>query len=741
MKTMKNMVKMMLMSIAATATVMFTACSDDLNELGTNNNDQKPEGAQTALLEAYGLTYENFINNDDVVILDADTTQISISKAYAEKMGITTFVGHPMGIWHKIEQLPYIRKATAEKLVGDRYILTVQPATVAEIIGNKKVELNTGIYVNHDAEGGDVTRADGSMLPSYAAKYMDENDVLHPAVIHMTDPYGYDKGYHVDGDQPVAQTRADGGYQYFTADELEEGTRASARRNILSFNSKIEMDKNIDYTGYGDTINVRAELPIDFELNYFITLDGGVKWHFIVPEPYVEKFEAGVDGKFAFTPQMKIGFKKEWKIDENKMKLMLASFSGYTFTFWVGPVPVVVKCDPSLYLKLDGKVSGAVDFGFKYEYENNFKAGVRYTDGNGWGVIKEFNEVKNDFTFIKPEIEVHGEAGIGMYLGIDVMIYGVAGPQVAVGPRLGGEFTATFSPFEKEKLNLEAEVKMSVNATAGAKLKVLGYELAEWSHTCQLAGPWTLFKYPSDGTEHKSPAAQKADEGKNFIKSVCQKYSDKNLSATYIELVDMLAQMNGKSSEVAESDLIADILKPYNGNVPNLGPQKHSPWLYVYNYITKMKDETEPKYKEWCVEENWRLICKAVKEKEQARIMEKEANDNTFLLGKALNLTRRHFINEFGREPSQSPEDLQTITNMVLNYRDLVYNAIVALAKQDPAVVKVMQENPKMVERIDQLANELREIFKAKFGYSRDFNDPDAVKFVVNYFKVRGNFR
>ena len=103
-----------------------------------------------------------------------------------------------------------------------------------------------------------------------------------------------------------------------------------------------------------------------------------------------------------------------------------------------------------------------------------------------------------------------------------------------------------------------------------------------------------------------------------------------------------------------------------------------------------MKDETEPKYKEWCVEENWRLICKAIKENEQARIMEKEANDNTFLLGKALNLTRRHFINEFGREPSQSPEDLQTITNMVLNYRDLVYNAIVALAKQDSAVVKVM---------------------------------------------------
>lgn len=66
-------------------------------------------------------------------------------------------------------KLPYARKATAEKLVGDRYILTVTPATVAEILGNKKVTLNTSVYVNPDAEGGQ-TRASISM-PGYAAKY------------------------------------------------------------------------------------------------------------------------------------------------------------------------------------------------------------------------------------------------------------------------------------------------------------------------------------------------------------------------------------------------------------------------------------------------------------------------------------------------------------------------------------------------------------------------------------------
>ena len=75
----------------------FTSCSDEMESL-SDNNTQAPEGAKTELLEAYGLTFQNFINADDVMILDADTTQLSISKAYADKMGITSFVNHPMGI-------------------------------------------------------------------------------------------------------------------------------------------------------------------------------------------------------------------------------------------------------------------------------------------------------------------------------------------------------------------------------------------------------------------------------------------------------------------------------------------------------------------------------------------------------------------------------------------------------------------------------------------------------------------
>ena len=105
-----------------------------------------------------------------------------MSKALAEKMGIKTFVGHPMGIWDAQNHLPYARKATAEKLVGDRYILSVVPATLAELIGEKNVTMNTAAFYNPDAQGGQ-TRA-GIEMPEYAARYIDENDIIHPAVIH-----------------------------------------------------------------------------------------------------------------------------------------------------------------------------------------------------------------------------------------------------------------------------------------------------------------------------------------------------------------------------------------------------------------------------------------------------------------------------------------------------------------------------------------------------------------------------
>ena len=147
MKTNKNLVNLMLMSIVATVTVSFTACSDDI--IDDRNGDSliiATEGEK--LEEPIGLVYKDFITPSDVTILNADTTEIAVSKALADKKGITNFVNHPMGIWDAKNHDSYLRRATEQRLVGDRYILKVKRSSLAEVIGGRDLVLNTGLYYN-----------------------------------------------------------------------------------------------------------------------------------------------------------------------------------------------------------------------------------------------------------------------------------------------------------------------------------------------------------------------------------------------------------------------------------------------------------------------------------------------------------------------------------------------------------------------------------------------------------------
>ena len=424
---------MLLLSICSFIT--FTSCQDDVIDNGKSS--PAPEGAQKTLLEAYGLTFENFVTANDVQILNNDTTEISVNKALAEKLGITSFVNHPMGIWDAKNHLPYARKATAEKLLGDRYILTVQPATIAEILGDKKVTLNTSIYVNQNVTG-DQTRA-GLDMPSYAAKFMDEDNVIHPAVILCTDPYGYDNTYHDSDAQPKAGTRATGEFQYYDTEALaKEGSRASVRRNILSIHENLKCHKELKSGGSTATFDFKA--PTDFELNYFLTLDGGVKWKVIVPCPYVKTFETGLDG---------------------------------------------------------------VDAKFK------------------------------------------------------------------------------------------ASVEMAAKAEAGVKLKVLGYEIAEWSKDFDIVGPWTLFKYPSDGSEHKTPAMQQQDQLRKLLEKGSREYKE-----AMSELVDIKAQMGGKSYKDAENELLSELNK-LTESISN----DNDKLVKAYDYILMGRNSIQKEYEQWRIEQ------------------------------------------------------------------------------------------------------------------------------------------
>jgi len=661
---------------AATFAVSFTACTDDIMV----SNDQPADNAETKgeLYEAYGLTYQDFNSPTDVVILNADTTEISVSKDLADKLGIATFVNHPLGIWHQIEQLPYARKATAEKLVGDRYILTVEPATLAELIGEKEVQLNTELFVNNDIQEGAVTRAGGVDMPAYAAKYVDGNQVIHPAVIHMTDPLGYGNGYH-DPDEQPSMTRAsdDGCYDYIIPEQMT-ATRASAHHRIMSLKQEIRAHKKFAFgEGKNDSIDFNLYAPIDFELNYFITLNGGVKWKVCVPVPCVKKFEAGLDGKFAFAPEVTVGFNKELKGD---FRYNIVSFEGYSFTFWVGCVPVVIKCQPNLYARLDGKVTGQAVMGIKYDYENNFKVGVGYKNGDGWSIIDEFNEVKNELSFVRPQVRVHAEAGVGFFLGMDVMIYGVAGPTLSVGPRLGAVADLKYSPFDKgwnEKTDFSASVNLTVNAEAGAKLKVLGYELAEYKATFSLAGPWCLWKYPSDGTEHKVGDIDFSEEDyrnysilmNTFMRSTEGRSYSPFKSDAIMELMEMYDIDNATANKILQKSNMKALIKTW-GYIPT--ESKFYKVIYdlfincasevygtYYEYLEQKAGESGDA--EYLAARNWTHIKEMLSTNSDIKVFM-----NKYKTG--ADYVHQWFVEEFGREPVESPEDLEWLTDHMLNF-------------------------------------------------------------------------
>lgn len=270
-------------------------------------------------------------------------------------------------------------------------------------------------------------------------------------------------------------------------------------------------------------------------------------------------------------------------LPEDKFKLNLIKFSCFSFTFWIGPVPVVVTCDPAVYLRLDGKISTAAQMGFKYEYASKFKGGLRYQNDKGWETIREFTEEKNEFTPIWPEAKLSAELGFGLYLGVDVLLYGAAGPKAAVGPRIGATAEGTLS---KGETDLKASVDVTVNAEAGAKLKVLGYEIAEFNKKFELAGPWPIWKYPKDGTEHKSPQAIKADEALKFLEKACSAQADKDAMS---ELTDMMAQMQDLTPDQAQKKLAETVMKLIEGSTnEQVNIQKSVEYVRMANNDVKL---------------------------------------------------------------------------------------------------------------------------------------------------------
>ena len=535
MKKNSMMVKQVLMSIltAGVFSFGFTSCNKDdipMNEESIAPVEEiKALDGEEGIKKPIGLVYKDFITPNDVQILNADTTEIAISKALADKLGINDFVSHPMGIWQSQDERAYLRKPTAQRLVNDQYILTVVPSGLGEVLVGQDYELSTSIYVNPNASS--TRGADGG-----TDKYTDSNNMIHPCAVSINS--------RVDGNGNVTRSSDDRVFATLTAEQImagenftTRGTRwfwddakeaikraikfiENVRKNGLTINGDdhgkvlnmegeiIPPDIHATFgTQKGDTITIKSKVPYDISLDYTLKLRSNVgirslgdmvsEWTLNPIKFNCHYFEGRLDGEFSIAPQMTIGIGGKAELPEKYQDHKLCDLDEIVFTFMAGVVPVAIVVQPHLNLHINAAVGGKIYTGVKYEYANEFSVGAKYD--NGWKPINEYKTTKNEFSFIKPTGSFEAEAEAGVLLACDVTVDGLVGPTLSVGPTFKAGLKGKVAPFDKVPFTFEAGVKAGLYGKAGAKLKLWKIDLLKWDTDFNFGPEWNIwsYKYPN----------------------------------------------------------------------------------------------------------------------------------------------------------------------------------------------------------------------------------------------------
>lgn len=397
-----------------------------------------------------------------------------------------------MAVWQKVNSLPYIRRVTSEMLDNGRYVLTVdKSASLADVLPeDAEINFDTKIHVNHQAAKA-WTRAGGTnAVEDMSARYMEGRH--HPSGSYPLYRQWWrwrgraGDGRHGTCTQPVHPGSGTDGYAYATAEDLDKSDIDWAIVNKdVTLKANIKLDSKAD-ASIGLKVPVKAKVNARLQLKTGFSFKKGIT---------LKKFDAGVYGGLAFKPEMNLNVGKSLTLPKDKFTKRLISFPGYTAVFMAGIVPVSITFSPGVIFKVDGTLTGSLSTGLSYRFENKLKAGVLYE--GSWKAYGEYRQIENKFSMDVIKGNVNLGTGIGFYVSCDAMIYGFAGPEIAVGPRLGLDADASITVPAKgdPTFAFNASLKCGVQSLIGAKLKILKWTLADWNTTFAISPQWTIWQY------------------------------------------------------------------------------------------------------------------------------------------------------------------------------------------------------------------------------------------------------
>lgn len=463
-----------LLTASVVAMISFSACSDDDpiegGKPGGSGNDS------TTVVDPIVLTYDKFLNKDDVTITSPDTATISVSKDYLLANNIDIKVDKepvPMVVWRTMNTVPFVRKVVKSEIKGDKVELTTVYGDMGDVFPESDINLDTDLHINTNQKHTRVTRAGNEVVNP--DRYKDEEGNYHPAV------YIVHEGLSTVNDTvPQVMSRTDEA-QCFTAEDLYAD---NADFRILNIDQDIK-NLEVPLVNKGNTkIKLYAK-------NNHVKAIAGLRVNINTRWFKLKKFECVAYGNFAARTTLGINATTEYQKDLNKH---LATFGKCTAVFWVGIIPVAVTSEVGLRAVGDFQFNASCDVSTSLDYYANYEAGAVY-EGR-WYSINKGSAGSNNKLNVKTEAEMSAKANIGAMMYANVKLYGCAGPEINLGPKVSASASTRLKSEvvgnnSRNYLEGKYNIGISVGGSIDAVISIWKWELARWS------APFTIWNGPS----------------------------------------------------------------------------------------------------------------------------------------------------------------------------------------------------------------------------------------------------
>ena len=424
------------------------------------------------------LNYADFIFADDVNSVNDAKTSFLVKKDYLKKINEEINVANVVSVWTASNTLPFYIRVSNIVDKGTEFEIYGSEASIAEVLSDVDLVLNTSPYYNPNPSTKARTKAEElGVDPSLIG----ENGDVHPAiVISSKETLLQPDASKLNYTKAFSMTKG-GEEEFYVFDIREQGANASTELKIgfkkdfdIKINGRTEKDTLLRYHG---TFKTSFGARISLDIGLFS----------------LGKFEGVFFGKYDL--DSKLGLKMDDDLpfgDTDFVELM--QINSYWAIFAIGPIPVTVELKPSIVKKTGGKASAELSLGLPVRFKGEFKAGLGYDKNkDGWHIIKEFKDESEPISLTNLELlaKIELEAEAGVYFKGGTYLYGLIGPAAIIGPNLKTEVSASLANFNE--LEIEAKAKLAVTAAAQAEFKVWKWTLGKYTTSFDLFA-FELFK-------------------------------------------------------------------------------------------------------------------------------------------------------------------------------------------------------------------------------------------------------